>query len=81
MLKSHDGSVKIREFIVNNKRLKSMEIGRDAGLHLRQFNNIETPRSPCGYDSPTRGGLEEVLSNGTVPQSAISRPSFTGYSK
>ena len=26
-------------------------------------------------------GLEEVLSNGTVPQSNISRPTFTGYSK
>ena len=72
---------------MNNKRLRTMEIGREnAGI-----NNLSLKdpfgvarggaRSPqAGYDSPTRG-LEEVLSNGTVPQSTVSRPSFTGYSK
>ena len=79
MLESFDG-VKISELIVNNKRLKTMEIGRDNNFSM-QAQNVFGKRLPnAGYDSPTRG-LEEVLSNGTVPQSTVSRPSFTGYSK
>ena len=87
---SFDDGVKIHDTIVNNKRLRTMEIGRENisinNISLKDHHFVGGlmkggARSPqCGYDSPTRG-LEEVLSNGTVPQSTLSRPSFTGYSK
>ena len=81
---SVDG-VKIRDIIVGNKRLKTMEVGRDLALSYDQTSPFQLSPGIGGLDlNINRGsGLEEVLSNGTVPQSAtgISRPSFTGYSK
>ena len=75
MLQSVDG-VKIRDIIVNNSRLKTMELGRDR----LSLDHARTALMSPAHEENNRG-LEEVLSNGTVPQSNISRPTFTGYSK
>ena len=51
-----------------------MEIGRHPALSLENgFATMLSPKSPQINDQYT---LEEVLSNGTVPPSAISRPTF-----
>ena len=77
-------SVKIRDIIVKDSRLTSMDMQKSPKEEQKQIETNENnllSRQTAMFSPRDVGGLEEVLSNGTVPQSAVSRPNFTGYEK
>ena len=61
--------------------IKSMRLKTS---HLVSRTAVTIEQSPDRLQTVTRREaheLEEVLSNGTMPQDVLSRPSYTGYSR